>query len=838
MKRNVSKLLLGSTLLLGMLLTGCNTPTVPSGDTSQDDTSEGESTAKKVTGISLNQEELSLTVGGTFTLVATITPSKADNKNITWTSSNVDVASINEGLITALSVGETTITVTTEDGGFTASCKVNVLAAPVAVTGVELNYNEYTLKVGKQITLQERLVPSNATNHNVTWTSSDETIATVENGTVLAKAAGSATIEVKTEDGEYTATCEVTVVEDTDDTYDPIGLEDVIIITAPNPDDSKGEYSFSGELNKQIYVNAPGEEIVLNFNGVTINYGENSPIYVKSCDSIDISAKKGSTNVINDNREAMESESDDQGKGAIYVADGDLKLKGAGTLSINANYNNGIHGKDDVKIQKMTLNVAAPNNAIKGNDSVTILSGTINISCGNDGIKTENSDISSKGNQRGDITIEGGTIVANSIGDALAASHDVIIEEALDETTSEVLAPISITAKTDKYSSYSGDTLTKEDDKFYIRMTETYYNSYGSKYRFSAYINENWYDAIYVGTKKFSLTGSSSGGGYWMSTRPGPGGGGQQSSSTTYYMFEIEKPTDATSFALYMFNSGASNSLTSYVAKGTATFSSAYDIITLSSLSTSSKSMSLGNWTSDDPSKKAIKAENAIYIKSGTVNVESVDDGIHCNGNGVLENGETPLGNIYISGGNITVKTDDDGIHAGNTLSISGGEINVSKSYEGLEGTIINISGGTSYVTASDDGVNAGDGDVASQITVSGGYLDVSVSSSGDVDGIDSNGTYTQTGGVVITKGPASGGAASLDTDGAVTIKGGTLVVFGSIERTPSYSGVTKTSNSNTYSSGTKTIKFSGSTTTYSTTLSYSYRGLNAYSELGTVTIA
>ena len=847
MNKNVKKLAIGSSLLFALLLAGCNTPNSPdnSGST-EDDTQEGEgSIIKNVTGVSLNQEEISLTVGGTFTLVATITPSKADNKNVTWTSSNEGVASVENGVVTALAVGTTNITVTTEDGGFTASCKVDVLAAPVAVTGVELNYTEYSLKVGKQITLQEKLLPSNATNHNVAWSSSDETVASVENGTVIGLTAGTSNITVKTEDGEFEVTCALTVYEDSDETYDPTGREDVIIITAPNPDDSKGEWNFDGEINKQIYVNAPGEEIVINLNGATINYAENAPIYVKTCDSIDISAKKGKTNVINDNRAALTEESDEQGKGAIYVADGDLKIKGQGTLTINANYYNGIHGKDDVKIQKATLNVTAPNNAIKGNDSITVSSGVLNIACGNDGLKTENSDLSSKGNQRGDITIEGGTITVNSLGDAFTAAHDVIIEEALDAETGEAVAPITITAKTDKYASYSGETVTKEDDKFYVRMSESYYNSYGSKYRFSAYINENWYDASYIGTKKFSSSGSSSGGGWYLPNRWGPGGGGPggggpggDNGSTKYYMFEIEKPTDASSFTLYMFNSGASNSTTNYVAKGTATFSSAYDIVTLSSVSTSSKTMSLGNWTSDDPSKKAIKAENAIYIKSGTIDIQSLDDGIHCNGNGVLENGETPLGKVYISGGTVSVATDDDGIHAGNELNISGGNITVSKSYEGLEATVINYSGGTAYVTASDDGVNAGDGDVASAINVSGGYLDVTVPSSGDVDGIDSNGTYTQTGGVVIAKGPSSSMAAALDTDGAVTIRGGSLIVFGSIEKTPSYSGVTKTANSTTYSAGTKTIKFSNSTTTYSTVLNYSYRGLNAYSELGSVTIA
>ena len=95
------------------------------------------------------------------------------------------------------------------------------------------------------------------------------------------------------------------------------------------------------------------------------------------------------------------------------------------------------------------------------------------------------------------------------------------------------------------------------------------------------------------------------------------------------------------------------------------------------------------------------------------------------------------------------------------------------------------MTGGKAFVTANDDGVNATatssrvtDG----EINISGGYLDVTVPGSNDVDGIDSNGTYTQTGGTVIVRGPANGGAWSLDTDSDVNLEGGTLIVVGGIE--------------------------------------------------------
>ena len=184
-----------------------------------------------------------------------------------------------------------------------------------------------------------------------------------------------------------------------------------------------GEYTFAISSNyKQIYVNAPDKVIIVELSGVTIKNSENSPIYVQDCDKLEISAKKNTVNNIQDTRAIYTEDVDGQGKGAIHVENGDLKLKGTGTLNITANYLNGIHCKDDVKIQKQTLNVTAVNHGIRGNDSVEIISGNITVTCGGDALHSENSDISSKGNQKGNITISGGTLNINSWGDAIAAA--------------------------------------------------------------------------------------------------------------------------------------------------------------------------------------------------------------------------------------------------------------------------------------------------------------------------------------------------------------------------------------------------------------------------------
>ena len=165
-----------------------------------------------VTGVTLDRSSLELTEGDAAVLTATITPSNASNRNVIWSSSASSVASVdNAGKVTALKPGSATITVTTEDGGKTATCEVTVNAKVYPVTGVTLDKTSATLTEGDEFVLTATVNPSNATNKTVTWSSSDKTVATVSDGKVTALKAGKATITVTTEDGGKTATCEVTV---------------------------------------------------------------------------------------------------------------------------------------------------------------------------------------------------------------------------------------------------------------------------------------------------------------------------------------------------------------------------------------------------------------------------------------------------------------------------------------------------------------------------------------------------------------------------------------------------------------------------------------------------
>ena len=166
-----------------------------------------------VKGVTLNKTALTLNIGASETLTATVAPADATNKKVTWTSSDAAVASVDaNGKVTGVKAGEATITVTTEDGGKTATCKVTVKTATIAVTGVTLNKTALTLNIGASETLTATVAPADATNKKVTWTSSDAAVASVDaNGKVTGVKAGEATITVTTEDGGKTATCKVTV---------------------------------------------------------------------------------------------------------------------------------------------------------------------------------------------------------------------------------------------------------------------------------------------------------------------------------------------------------------------------------------------------------------------------------------------------------------------------------------------------------------------------------------------------------------------------------------------------------------------------------------------------
>ncbi|SFL13025.1 Transglutaminase-like superfamily protein [Paenibacillus sp. 1_12] len=153
-------------------------------------------------GITLNDSNIAVNIGGTAPLIATIQPVNVSNKGITWSSANSSIATVsNKGLVTGKSIGTTTITATTLDGGLIASAEVDV-SQPV--TRISLGKTSLNLKIGDpDFTLNPTIAPSNATNKAITWSSSNTLVATVDDvGVVHILSAGKAAISAKTQNGK------------------------------------------------------------------------------------------------------------------------------------------------------------------------------------------------------------------------------------------------------------------------------------------------------------------------------------------------------------------------------------------------------------------------------------------------------------------------------------------------------------------------------------------------------------------------------------------------------------------------------------------------------------
>ena len=225
--------------------------------------------AVPVSSISLNKPSLSLAVGEEETLSVTVLPSSATDKTITWSSNNSNIASVNSaGKVTANAIGgPVTITATANDGsGKTATCEVTVIAARVNVTGVTLNKSATTLYVGDSETLTATVAPADATNKTVSWTSDDESVATVEDGEITAVGVGSATITATTEDGDFTATCDVTV--------NPVAVTSVALnktstsITYGNTETLTATILPANATNKNIVWTSSNESVATVEDGV------------------------------------------------------------------------------------------------------------------------------------------------------------------------------------------------------------------------------------------------------------------------------------------------------------------------------------------------------------------------------------------------------------------------------------------------------------------------------------------------------------------------------------------------------------------------------------------
>jgi hypothetical protein len=479
--------------------------------------------------------------------------------------------------------------------------------------------------------------------------------------------------------------------------------------------------------------------------------------------------------------------------------------------------NNGIHTKDDLSVKNLTLFVTCADNALKGNDSVTITSGTITLNAlSGDGIKTSSTDTSSKGVQRGTVTINSDdsdtTLTIRSYNDGIDAAFDVVIEETGgNKLTIDIVSGIGA-------SSEAGDG----DGQFVMPENG----------------DIDWSGAPNNGDGSFPGNGGTMPGD-WSSmpnnggTMPGNGGfpgngGGMPNNGNGGF------PGNST----FPGNGGTMPGNGTFPGNGGGM----------------PGGFTEGNDHKASYSCKGIKAGNAIYIASGTVTIDSYDDGLHANNDDTMESGATPAGDVVISGGKITISTMDDGIHADNSLTISDGTVSITNSYEGLEGMFVTISGGDVSIISSDDGINATTSSNRSTtegiITLSGGKLYIYALG----DGIDSNSSasyssinFCGTDVIIVSTGMSTGGAdSSIDAEGGYSYTAGVVLAIGStgfmneVTKVANWSDVATSKNASISQGSTVSVTVNGKVTASTVMPTSISNGLIVYlgSNEATITIS
>ena len=658
----------------------------------------------------------------------------------------------------------------------------------------------------------------------------------------------------------------------------------IVTITEP------GDYIIEGTLNDgQIVVSdelGKKDKVNIELRGVNVTCSDSAP-FNGGGGKIELTLADGTTNTFTDTGKYKNYTTAKDPKGCVYSRR-DMDIGGSGTLVVNGNVKNGLVCGADLKIKKgANLDVTAVNNAVKGDNSVefTNKTGIVKIvTAEGDGIKSDaiESDTGAIEPDKGYVEFAGGTFTINAGGDGIQAdnycnitggnitinsgtegikANEVNLPALIDDVVSEnevINGKIAI----------SGGTVDITSGEDGIKATELVEISGDAEVAVTAE-GDGGYDGIQAGETEETVNGSTSETGVvvWGTVSIDGGTVNIRGASDDGIVakgdfvmtdgvltgkadcdfikaYELAEISGGTINAVSGQDGIQSGKALTEITSGTTVTKSNYTTGDIN-ISGGEINITAGGGHSvklsgDAESCKGIKANTELNISGGNITIDSADDSLHSNYN------------VTITGGIMDLAAGDDGVHADYTLTLGteGGAdddftIDISTSYEGLEGSVINILSGTQYLYATDDGINAAgdyteDGVLAAAISTyagpggnmpggpggnpGGGTGDMGPGFGDDDsapygmlyikggrtyveaygDGIDSNGSIEMSGGIVLENGPTNGGNGVFDIgdskDCYFKVTGGTLIGAGTSDMlvTPTVTGQGYVSRSNT----------------------------------------
>ena len=492
----------------------------------------------------------------------------------------------------------------------------------------------------------------------------------------------------------------------------------------------EGAYILSGTLEDGMVIVdvEKSQKVQLVLDNASITSATSAALYVRQADKVFVTLAEGTENTLANGGEFVAI--DDNDIDAALFSKDDLTLNGAGSLTVSSPAGHGIVSKDDLAVTGGSYAIEAASHGLSGKDSVRILNGSFTITAGKDGIHSENDDA-----DKGFVAIADGSFTITAEGDGISASGYLQIDGGTFSVTCGGGSANAASYASQWNMGQGGfrpmdgeETLSSDDSGFTALGMPGRGGQQGGP----------------RGGQNGGMGGQMPGG--QMPQMPGGQQDGQQAPDG-----EMPDMPD-----------GSMPEMPGNMQQGR-----------------------MGGWNgwggsstgADGVSCKGLKADGDIILNGGDFTLDTADDAIHSNGS------------VSINGGSFEIATGDDGVHADEDLVINECAMNITESYEGLEGLTITVNGGEISLVSSDDGLNAaggndqsgfgGRGDMfgssASSLVINGGTLTVNAQG----DGLDSNGTLTVNGGTVYVSGPTNSGNGAMDCGLSAVVNGGTVIAVG-----------------------------------------------------------